>query len=192
MRLILAAAMLASIALPAAAQRLDDRVVGVRTDADGVSCRLSANNRVRLVESSASAYLLQRPVDADPRIDVSLGMIFSPSTGASVMGLQFLPLGGTPPPQPTAARLLIDGTDSGVHLLLQGDPDQPGAVYVTVPDADRPETAKRMIDARWFEFEVSDGASARPRRYRFDGLRIRDVAEILSIIHYRCGGPRAD
>ncbi|MEZ0242178.1 MAG: hypothetical protein ACAH11_02305 [Sphingomonas sp.] len=191
MRLVLAAAALTAIALPAAAQRLDTRVREVHTTADGTSCRLNANIYVRLDESRGEAVLAQPPIEDDPQNSVALVMTFSAHGGASVVGLQILPHSGIDRPPLVSARLLIDGTDSGAKLSLLGDLDHTERGYITVPEGDRGPIARRLFNARWFEFEVIDKASPEPRRYRFDALRIRDVVEVLEIIHYSCAGGRA-
>lgn len=190
MRLIFAAAALTILALPAAAQRLDTRVTNVWAAPHGTNCRLSANGNVRLDESRAQAILSQPPIEDDSRYSVALTMTFSPHTGASAVGLEIIPIGTND--RPVSAKLLIDGTDSGVALSLHGDYDHMERGDATVPEADRAQVARRILAARWVELDVIDGDSPKPRRYRFDALRIRDVAEILEIIHYSCAGFRAD
>ena len=180
-----------ALALPAHAQRLDTRVRDVRTNAAGTSCTLNANRYVWLDESRAEAGLLHPPIEQKPGYTVELIMTFSPRTGASVRGLQIVPYRNLDASPQVGARLLFDGEDSGVKLSLEGNMDHTERSYITVPEADRAETAKRMLDARWFEFVVDEG-KGQTRRYRYDGLRLRDVAEILSIIHYSCTGFRAD
>lgn len=191
MRLILAVTALAAIALPAQAQRLDTRVRGVRTNASGTICSLNANSNVRLDESKAEAWLSQEPIEGQPGYSVSLTMRFSPRDGPSVLGLQIIPIRDLEPPRQFGARLLLDDVDSGVALSLAGNMDHFERGYVTVPEADRAATAQRMIDARWFEFVIDEG-QGQTRRYRYDGLRIREVVEVLEIIHYSCTGSRAD
>lgn len=198
MRLILAATLLSALALPAHAQRLDDRVREV--SADGMRCRLNAN-RAMLVErddDGPQASLFQPPVEPDTAFNVTLGFSFGPrpgtrfGVGARVVMLQLLPLHRARPAMPSSARLLIDGADSGVRLRIETNPDRAGSAYLTVPEEVRAETAEKMLRAHWIDFLVTGGDSARARTYRFDAFRISNAAETLSLIRFGCGGPRAD
>ncbi|MCW3847671.1 hypothetical protein OF829_10495 [Sphingomonas sp. LB-2] len=201
MRLILAAFALTALALPAHAQRLDTRVREVTTDAGGTKCRLNANPGMLLVNAAAGAepqaLLDQPPIDAVRGFHVLLGMTFQPrpatrfNSGPSVLGLELIPIGRTRTRKVSHGRLLIDGEDSGVKLILQVNPDRPRATYLAVPEALRLQTAERILRSRSVDFEVTDGVGT-VTHYRFDGLRIADAAEILSIIKFSCNTYRAD
>jgi len=192
MRLILAAALLAAIALPAHAQRLDTRVREVWSAADGTTCRLNANPYVQLNETSGAAIFVQTPIDRDPQYSISFTMTFTASGGARAERLMFVPIRSNDRPPLRAARLLIDGEDSGVTLSLLGNYDHTERGYVTVPEPDRAETARRMLAARNFDFVIDEGGpSPRSRRFRFDAARFSEVAEILSLIRFSCAGDRA-
>ncbi|MEZ0242179.1 MAG: hypothetical protein ACAH11_02310 [Sphingomonas sp.] len=202
MRLILAAALLTALTLPAQAQRLDTRVRELGTTPTGLTCRGNANRGLILDHDrdgrNPRAILFATPVEKDKELDVQLGIVLTPSAGSKhhgaagrSMGLQMWAIDRKFPIEVTGGRLLIDGQNSGVRLMLQTNPDRPDAFYLTIPDADRADVTDRMLSARWVDFEaLNQGVVV--RRFRFDMLRVADVTETLSLIKWSCLGDKAD
>lgn len=201
MKLIVVAALLTALALPAQAQRLDTRVREAKATDRGLECRLNANRDTKIEPGTgrwpSMAVLLQRPEEQEAWLRVKLGFTFEPQ-GDGRFGLSsrlfafgILDMRMAPAPPPIKVRLLIDGSDSGVPMKIFVESDNPNDLFVEVPHKRRAEIAERILRARWVDVEVVNRDKT-VRRYRFDALRIADAAEILSLVKFRCDGPRAD
>lgn len=201
MKLIAAAALLTAIALPAQAQRLDTRVREVKTIYHGIECRLNANRDMTIQPgaggASRIAVLLQRPEEQESWLRAKLGFTFEPEGNgrfgltSQLFAFGILDMRMAPAPPPIKVRLLIDGSDSGVPMKIYVESDNPNDLFVEVPHKRGAEIAERILRARWVDVEVVNRDKT-VRRYRFDALRITDAAEILSLVKFRCDGPRAD
>jgi hypothetical protein len=201
MRLILAAATLIALALPAYAQRLDTRVREVTRSPGEVACRLNANDGMKIetgvAKSLPMATLLQRPVETAPGIVPRLGFILEPGNGERFsieirfFAFTILDMRLSPAPPPAKVRVLIDGEDSGLALIVHADRRSPNDIFVEVPEAAQASAGERIVHARAIDVEVTnrDGTVT---RYRFDGLRMAEAVEIVGLIRFSCEGDRAD
>lgn len=197
-RLMLTAALILA-ATPAVAQRLDTRMRDVRTEDDGVHCTGNANSALKLFHrrdgSSASAKLFQPPVKPDPKLNVALGMGFNPregtryGSGPYLYGVRVI-IKGQPAPPVVNARLRLDGADGGFRPTFLVSQTDRNTLFLSTPGPDLIPLGKRVLDARWIDLDLLDAKGKVLRSYRFDGERIRDAAETLSIIKFNCRGPK--
>lgn len=202
MRPIVLAAALAGFALPAQAQRIDTRVRELKTYEGQIMCIGHANRDLQLFHDpdgrNAHGKLFQRPVAPDPVMDVTMGLAFQPregtrhGVGTQLMGIQ-VRLGTVTLDAPIAGgRLILDGTPVAWEPIVGPAHRNANIMYVLAPPADRFTLGERVLATRWIDVELLDASGTVLRRYRYDGARMDEAAETLSIINWSCNGARAD
>ena len=198
MRILFAATAILLLAA-APAQRINTRTINITTRDGRTQCNLQAHPDLLLTYADQGrdpvAYLREPVTPRDPGLDVRLGMQFNRGSAddrhtvaASAIGLQIVPGGGTVPAI-TAGRLFIDGKASAVPLTIGHNARQPNALYLDFPANRRREVGAMMVSARWVEFRLTGSGGKVLRTYKWDGLRIDEMTETLTIIDWRCAAP---
>jgi len=188
MRLVLAAALVAFAALPAAAQRVDTRVIDARDLGDGEArCRFNAVPDMTLFVSKTPnrtyAEWTHKARDGDATLHALFAPAPPPQISATVDAFE-LP----PGPQFGAldrAELYLDADPKPIPLAVSWSRSAIAPIRLTPPDDSLAE-AMRYTDVA--SLRLLDRAGARIASYEFWIGDLQDVWEIPTILHWRCDG----
>lgn len=194
MRLTIAAAAAVALAQPAAAQRIDMRVIDVVESPDGFTCRSHALPELRIAHdwrgTGRSAGWTFRARESRPGDQLHMSVAFAPAeerafgVGVRVSGFA-LRVAGLPRPV-ASARLRVDGTDNPTPVRVDSDPADPAAVSLALVDRHREAFADRLMSASDVEIELVDAAGESLRRYSWEVRRLRQAPELLQLINWSC------
>lgn len=196
MRLPIAAAVLAIIAFPAAAQRVDDRVDDVRITPDGFACRSHAMPELLILHGPDGANrrgsVAYAAAEDDGHNDLRLVIAFAPDaerrhkTGAAFAGFYLRTTGSSDKRPVTAAVLAIDGVPDAARLRLTSDRFYAPSYSITAAPEDRVPLAERLGAARTAELALLEAGGQAVRRFTWDIRRLDDAREMFLLTGPRC------
>ncbi len=201
MRLILAVATFAALALPAHAQRVDTRQIDIRETAAGRTCSFNAYPDITLVDArkgrDANLATWRKSAQGLPAGDTTARMelIFGPADigERKWMTPPVLGLGFTIRADATLTRDAVAGArfsiDGGPPIALQYNASRTNLIFPVSPDADT--IAYRMIEfnRKTADLEILGANGATLRRYSFDISRLNAGVEVVSIVGWTCDDP---
>lgn len=191
MRLILAAAALTALALPAQAQRLDTRRINIESDKYHTKCGFSSYPELTLVttRNGNAASWVKAPEGVAPDAGVILSLAFSPAKGGwQRPAILVLMLTGPMDSGVSAVargRLRVDG-EPGVPMSFSSRPDK----FMMMAGNNGNEAVYSMIDhSKRAEIDLLDSNGAVVRTYSWDTSRLADAVETVSVVGWSCTSP---
>lgn len=204
MRGIFAAGMLLSMAAtPALAQRLDTRRVDIETvtkgKEKGTSCHFAAVPGLTLFKGPGKkdiASAVWRPASIeDPQATLRLPFRLGRNGGREFrfgnLALFYKPEGDSTPPSMDSATVVLDGSPRpGLNWLTMDDQETRtiAAVFMGTDDIMN-ATGNAVMQSRSMTIELGSKAAGTRTSYSFDTSRLRDVAELLELVHWDCLSP---
>lgn len=195
MRLILAAAALTALALPASAQRLDTRRVDIKTVGDRTTCGFNAYPGMTLVENKdLRTVILGLPAEgAQPDIGPTMSLLFGQAQDwrrPAVMGIL---LGGRGSATLKAdaifsGRLRVDGGPAFALFATNGDGN--GETFTMISDMAINPAIYAMIDhSQRVDVDLLDARGKVLRSFNWDTRRVSDAVETVSVVGWSCTSP---
>jgi hypothetical protein len=190
MRLMLAAAL--AVTNPAAAQRVDTTRIDItRTSDGGQTCRFRARPELRMTHGPNGAHARAEWTKPARSKDATLIVRLMPGTGRhglwTVVDPILLDSAGVSG-HPTAARLMLDGTESKAMVRLAPSHAIGPPLRVLADEEDREALAAEMMFTKVAELVLYDRAGKEIRRYAWDVDWLDSTVEIPAIAGWNCKG----
>ncbi|MES2444113.1 MAG: hypothetical protein V4574_14895 [Pseudomonadota bacterium] len=201
--MLIAAALLGMLATPAAAQHIDTSLSERVVEEDGtVSCRFTAIPELQPMQmpDGRQRWLWARAAlehDSAARRYIALAVWFLPASdgGSAASSLEMLSIINEHEAfaRPVAAaRLLIDGKDSGLPLRLEGTlrtaPGARNTLRLRPGPGQGPQFATLLIPASSTQLDLLDADGAIVRSFHWDVRSLRRVTPLLDRVDWKCGG----
>lgn len=192
MRLLIAAAVLTTLATPAAAQRLDTRRIDVRESATSTMCGFNAHPQMTLVDGTKGGNGKIATWNGAPAEEANARMrlVWEPATS----GWRTPPILGVGFTIPVAAKLNTDTVggasliiDDGKPIPLQFNASRGKLIFAANQNTDN--VGARIIGSDSVILEILDRPGTMLRRYTWNTRRLADAVETVSVVGWSCTTP---